>query len=237
MAWLALNQDLWFHYVVERKIDGNAFISLSREDFAIIYPSNEKFLLGSSLYKLSLKGRMPDRGRDTQSLLDEMSDLEDYNFPSRVSTPCSSHSSSSESRKRATPSRIMREGSSGESQCSNSNVVSDHFRLPVFSPDIKRCVQKDAFYTSAQRNRLIKESCLALRGYCWERDKSVTNEDKRSLAKSLMELSPKSLGDMGTTSSPEVSFITQDCLFIIAVVHYRLDYMVKLFAGFKTTTT
>ena len=140
-----------FFFVLERKIDGKAFVSLSREDFAIIYPSNQKFLLGSNLYRLSLKARIPDRGGDTQSLLDEMSDLDDTHsfssYPSRVSTPCSSHSSSNESRKRATSARATRAESS----------ESTNFKLPIFSPDIKQCIQKDAFYTSAQRNRLIKE--------------------------------------------------------------------------------
>ncbi len=179
---------------------------------------------------------MPDRGGDTQNLLDEMSDLEDNishssfsspAYPSRMSTPLSTRSSSSsESRKRATPSYSKQARSSVDPQCSTSNVPSN-FKLPVFSPEIKRCIQKDAFYTSAQRNRLIKEACLALRGYYWEKEQAVSNEEKRNLAKTLLELAPKSLGDSCSTSSLEVSQFyhqdTQPCMPLL----YRQVYMVK----------
>lgn len=78
------------------------------------------------------------------------------------------------------------------------------FKLPAFSPSLKECIKKDSFYTSSQRNRLIKESCLALRGYCWQVVKPVSSADKKNLAVLLHEIAPKSLGDPGT-SSPEVS--------------------------------
>ena len=74
----------------------------------------------------------------------------------------------------------------------------DHevFKLPVFSPDIKNCIRKDSFYTSTQGNHLIKEACLHLRGFCWERERDITNIEKRKLAKSLCELAPKRLSDI-----------------------------------------
>ena len=72
------------------------------------------------------------------------------------------------------------------------------FKLPIFSPDIQQCISKDGFYTSTQRNRLIKEACTALRGYCWEQGEPVSNTRKRVLAKMLYDLAPKSLGDPGT---------------------------------------
>lgn len=79
------------------------------------------------------------------------------------------------------------------------------FKLPVFSPDLRKCIREDAFYTSTQRNRLIKESCVALRGYLWEREATVSNADKRALAKALYMLAPRSLGDTnGDDSRPEV---------------------------------
>jgi len=43
----------------------------------------------------------------------------------------------------------------------------------------------DAFYTSAQRNKLIREACMALRGHCRGEGIPVTNEAKKSLAKLL----------------------------------------------------
>ena len=55
------------------------------------------------------------------------------------------------------------------------------FKLPVFSPDIKQCIRTDTFYTSAQRNRLIKEACLHLRGFCWEREIEISSVEKKSL--------------------------------------------------------
>lgn len=61
------------------------------------------------------------------------------------------------------------------------------FKLPEFSPDIEKCIRKDAFYTSAQRNKLIHEACRALQGYCREQDCPVSNDDKRLLAHLLYD--------------------------------------------------
>lgn len=68
----------------------------------------------------------------------------------------------------------------------NAAIGSSSFKLPVFSPDIKQCIAKDA---STQRNRLIKESCIALRGHCREEEIPISNEDKRALAKMLYQKS------------------------------------------------
>ncbi len=54
--------------------------------------------------------------------------------------------------------------SSEVEQCSKWRRT-EEFKLPIFSPDIRKCIEKDAFYTNTQRNRLIKVACLALRGY------------------------------------------------------------------------
>ena len=79
------------------------------------------------------------------------------------------------------------------------------FKLPVFSPDIEKCIKKDAFYTSAQINKLIREACMALRGHCRGEGIPVTNEVKKSLAKLLYEKTPKSLGDAKDTGKgPQV---------------------------------
>ena len=103
------------------------------------------------------------------------------------------------------------------------------FKLPVFSPDIEKCIRKDAFYTSAQRNKLIHEACRALQGYCREQDCPVSNDDKRLLAHLLYEKAPKSLGDPLKPThgkEPEVTFKLElimrfeakyyKCIFLIA---------------------
>ena len=213
-------------FFLERLIDGKSFIGLSREDFSVIFSSNEKFLVGSRLYKIAQKACLAEQSspQDTQSLLNELSDLEGDFYRSRgsysrVSTPMSfvSRGSTPTSLSRAsTPSssldkqtqpdiqprkkrRVWDEQSDPDDEC-----VSRKFCLPVFSPIMRQCIQKDAFYTSAQRNCLIKEACTSLQGYCWERGKPITNEDKRELAVSLYKLAPKSLDDSESTSAPEV---------------------------------
>ena len=97
----------------------------------------------------------------------------------------------------------------------------EEFKLPVFSPDTRQCIQKDAFYTSSQRNHLIKESCMALCGYCWEREIEVSNVEKRRLAMLILKLAPKSLGDIGN-SSPKVCVICVLCV-IYSFCLFSLD--------------
>ena len=186
--------------MVERDIDGYSFIQLTREDFSIIFPSKSKFLLSSKLFKFAQRIRSITEGssRDTASLLADMSDLEcplqsaSSGLSSRSSSRCSTPFS--EGRKRSMDaSAVLSKRKCGESG----------FKLPQFSPDLKLCINEDSFYTSAQRNKLIKEGCLALRGHCWELEKSISNQDKRQLAKLLYQLAPKSLGDPDS-SNPEV---------------------------------
>ena len=170
---------------------------------------------------------------DTNHLLDEMDELVGFSSPpiSRASTPLSTsrassplsigHSSTSlsvsrgstplsvstASTSRSTSSRLRQSGSDyarslPKRQCVEK--VDVEFKLPVFSPDIRKCISKDSFYTSTQRNRLIKEACLALCGFCREQEREITNIEKRNLAKLLHQLAPKSLGDPGSVSKPEV---------------------------------
>ena len=155
--------------------------------------------------------------RNTASLLDEISDVEceiasslrssdSKSMPSHASTPHSSHASTPHSSLSSTPYQNMK-------RCHPNN----EFTLPTFSPDVTRCIQKDTFYTSTQRNRLIKEACTALRGYCWENDKKVSNFEKRSLAKMLYALAPKSLGDSTSNPKPEV-LLTSNLILVYNVV-------------------
>lgn len=168
---------------------------MTREDFALIYPSKDKFLLASKLYKLSQRiqtyqERDRDYGTDTANLLDELSDLASTPSSSRSSTPFTAAG-----QKRPPPS---------QPSSSKRMLVEEEFKLPHFPPDIKTCINKDAFYTPAQRNKLIKEGCRALRGHCWAKDRSVTNGEKKKLSRMLYELAPKSLGDKDNPSKPEV---------------------------------
>lgn len=209
---------MFFCFCVERHIDGESFIELTREDFSIIFPSNEKFMIGSRLYKIARDARSNSDVRNTASLLDDLDQFDSSasqgctsSAISRASTPgshdsgrkSSDHSSYSMAQKQACDSRAPKRRSADP--ISSSESESCKFKLPVFSPDVKKCILKDAFYTSTQRNRLIKEACTALRGHCWEKEQPITSFEKKDLAKSLYELAPKSLGDPGNRSKPEVS--------------------------------
>lgn len=179
----------------------------------MIFPSNEKFLLASRLFRISQQIRMTHSSHtDTNNLLDELSDLEGENssYLSHPSTSQSSQSvrSSKSPSSSSAASKILRKHASqgldrsvgAKKKCT---AHSREFQLPVFSPDLKQCIRKDAFYTSTQRNRLIKESCIAMRGYFWELGEDMTHSNKKNLAKMLYNLAPKSLGDTGD-SSPHV---------------------------------
>ena len=85
-------------------------------------------------------------------------------------------------------------------QSKNDVLSPQAMKLPPssFWSSHQQCINKDGFYTSTQRNRLIKEACTALCGYCWEQGEPVSNTRKRVLAKMLYDLAPKSLGDPGT---------------------------------------
>lgn len=148
---------------------------------------------------------MNSSSQSTLSLLEEMSGLEGpISPPSNISTPGSSRSSTpfqDTGRKHS----LKGDSSSAKRKCTD---IITPFKLPCFSPDIKLCINKDTFYTSSQRNKLIKEGCLALRGHCWEEQRCVDSFEKKNLAIRLYELAPKSLGDHVSGSSgskPEVS--------------------------------
>ena len=163
--------------------------------------------MASKLYKTVQRDRATtDSDSSHINTNDLLSDMED-----NLSRSCGSvKSNSTTSRKRSNhesdPQTVKKSKSASCSSASSGNSRGS-FKLPVFSPDIQQCISKDSFYTSTQRNRLIKESCVALRGYCWEHGVPISNDEKRSLAQKLCSLAPKSLGD--TTSgknAPEVRF-------------------------------
>ena len=55
---------------------------------------------------------------------------------------------------------------------------------------------------SSQCNKLIREACTALYGYCRQQSRPVSLDNKEDLSLRLYNLSPKSLGDPG--EHPEV---------------------------------
>ena len=191
--------------IIGKNIDGEAFLLLTREDFGIIFPSDEKFLLASRLYRVIQQTRMT-----CIDLLDELSDLEvtegeNSSFVSYPSSSRSTHSSKSPSSSLSSTSKKRVGQTLSQSAIKRKCVRQEkEFQLPTFSPDLKQCIRKDAFYTSTQRNRLIKESCVAIRGHFWEQNKDITNSAKTNLAKMLYNLAPKSLGDTGMDSAPHV---------------------------------
>ena len=214
----------------QREIDGEAFCHLSREDIATIFPAPKQFILASKLYKVVQRARSSLDSSDESHINtnDVLSNL-DVTL-SRSSKICASITSSDCSRKQSSHSshnhsspesessrkrysmessddpqpkkkRHSDESSSGVEECSD-------FKFPVFSPDIRNCISKDAFYLPKQTQRLIKESCVALRGCCWERGNTVTNSNKKALAKKLYELVPKTLGEPVTLNkSPDVRIL------------------------------
>lgn len=70
-------------FVSERKIDGEAFCHLSREDIATIFPEPKQFILASKLYKVVQRARSSlDLSNDLLSDLDKLYlDLQGFVHP------------------------------------------------------------------------------------------------------------------------------------------------------------
>ena len=153
--------------ISERKVNGQIFVQLSREDIAAIYPQPEKFILGMNMYRLVQDCRVEPH--NTQELLNDLED--DIKSLGSSKSTTSTH-------KRSLPS-----SSSSSAACKKRAKLS--FKLPMFSKDINKCIKNDSFYTAAQRNKVIRESCTALAGFCREQDRPVTNDEKRDLALNL----------------------------------------------------
>jgi len=84
--------------LLERQIDGEVFLDLSREDIASIFPQPEKFALGMKLYKVVQRARaarLPDiDSSSTQEVLMGLEAAEDHSFSSQL-TNCSRDSAHS----------------------------------------------------------------------------------------------------------------------------------------------
>lgn len=220
---------------IECNVDGEAFINLSREDLAILFNLPTQFVMASKLYKVVQRARSEcvDIG-NTQGLLEELSYLEkDHSWSCSQSCASSSAGSVPTSRSpmplgscsqsnagsttgsipsssRSTTRKRQSPGSISDLQSTKRLRLTEEFTLPFFSPVVQQCIKRDSFYTTTQRNRLVKEACSALRGFCYEREESVTTEKKRHLAAMLLKLAPKSLKDTekeGRRASPEVRIL------------------------------
>ena len=135
-------------------------MELSREDIAAIFPDHEKFVLGMRLYKIIQNHRDdPTTQELLADLSDQFSDDRSLSTNSGQKRSLSCESSSQPKRRKTTTARATT------------------FALPLFSLDIERCIKKDAFYTGPQRNKLIREACTALYGYCRQQSRPVTVDD------------------------------------------------------------
>ena len=189
--------------------------------------------MASKLYKVVQRARAEsvDAG-STQALLDELSFFEKANswscsqscassstgsvasmsrspLPFKRLGSCSNAASPVPSLSRSTTSfnssrKHRSPGSVPDSGSTKRSRVNEEFTLPFFSPAVQQCIKRDAI---TQHNRLVKEACSALRGFCYERGEAVTTEKRRDLATMLLKLAPKSLKDPekeGRRASPEV---------------------------------
>ena len=71
---------------------------------------------------------------------------------------------------------------STSSACSGSRPKKRkiEFSLPRFTPDVQRCIDKDAFYTHQLRNKLIRQACRGFMPNTVNLYKQKTKENLRS---------------------------------------------------------
>jgi hypothetical protein len=161
---------------------------MSREDIAIIFPEHRQFILGMRLFKFIQDQRQ---------------------VPSSSSGSCGSNAGSISEFGSSTSKRVHPE-EFDDSLSTVQQTQQKAFKLPCFSRDIEEAIRRDEFYTSSKRSKLIREACRALQGHCRSLHKSVSTNEKKSLARSLYVLAPKSLGDpteIGVKGVPEVRCI------------------------------
>ena len=79
------------------------------------------------------------------------------------------------------------------------------FTLPVFEPDLEQAIEKDAFFNTQKRAKLIRKACEAMAGYCRENNTTPTPDLREELAKTLVSMAPRSLSDPTTGKRGESS--------------------------------
>ena len=164
--------------VAERKIDGATLCLMSREDIAILYPGCEQFILGMKLYKFiqEQRGVVSDSSFGNGSI-NSGSTSEDFAAPN--SRKRSTHNEDlGSSQKRSVHDDTLSCSSAGSNPCSSTlSNKSSEFKLPFFSRDVEKAIEKDQFYTSAKRSKLIREACRALKGHCRSGNRTVSSRD------------------------------------------------------------
>ena len=166
----------------------------------MIYTDKRQFLLGSRLYKEMQNFRQmsvsPSLDTSESPTSDDLASVSDATSVSQLLKPGSK--------------RQSLDSCSGNYKAKQGCSLLDSFSLPKFSPDVSRAAKDDTFHTAVLRNKLIRESCRALKGH-WQLHrpkKPPTSSEKRELGKLLYKLAPKSLGDpeaLAVAGVPEVS--------------------------------
>jgi len=184
-----------FIVYVDNEIYGHDFLEMTRQDIAVLIP--DKFVLGMKLFKIiqSYHQVSVSASTSTSTVMDEDLDVSGGSSASSL-VPV-------KKRLRQTSSTCTEESGSTEagSEGTKRLKTSENFSLPMFSEDVQRCMDQDAVLTTQQRNKIIRESCRALQGYCRQQCLPVSSHFKRYSAKLLSQQCPNSLGS-------EVNIIT-----------------------------
>ena len=182
----------------ERQVDGDAFCSLTREDIAILFPDKGQFILGCKLYREVQSSRQTSVGKESDLSTDD---------PNHSSVSASVRTSFSSVPSVSAPSK-------------SKDTLLSKFVMPRFPRDVEKALKDDRLQTSVLRNKLIREACRSLRGYCQAEGRRPTAAEKRKLGSKLYRLAPKSLGDpdgLAVTGVPEVSMPGYNSIDIIAI--------------------
>ena len=162
---------------------------MSREDIGYLFPN--KFVLGMKLYKIIQSCRQEHDITESEYENDNVSCISNSSSQSTYCTPTSSRLGKRSCSNTSSPSTIS-DVPTTKRQKSNDNQTG--FVLPVFSEDIQKPFLQDAVFTTSQRNKIIRECCRALQGYCRDQKIPITSELKKHMAKLLSEKCPNSLG-------------------------------------------
>ena len=174
-----------FSFALDMKIFGDNFLEMSREDIGYLFPNN--FVLDMKLYKIIQSCRQVH----DLSLTESECEHDNMSSMSNSSTSATSTILGKRSDK-ASSSSTTSETKRAKNQ--NDGGTRPEFLLPVFSEDIQKSFLEDSIFTTPQCNKIIRECCRALQGYCQQHEVPVTSELKKHAAKLLSEKCPNSLG-------------------------------------------
>ena len=157
-----------------------------REDIGYLFPN--RFVIGMKLYKIVQSCR--NFSHDVTLAESEIEIDDRASCVSNLSS-WSVSCTSSKVGKRSSPSSSS-DGLTMKIQKPTDDKVG--FVVPEFLEDIQRLFLQDAIFTTPQRNKIIRECCRALQGYCRAQGIPITSELKRQAAKKLSDPCPNSLG-------------------------------------------